>query len=37
MQQNYLKIFFPQKAGTSRNNIEKELEKPSPKLRKYVY
>ena len=33
---NYFKIFLPQEAGAFRNNLEKELQKPRPKLKKYV-
>ena len=29
-------MFLPQEARASRNNTEKEPEKPRPKLRKYV-
>ena len=32
---NYLKIFLFQEAGASGNNIEKEPQKPRPKLKKY--
>ena len=28
--------FLPQEAGAFRNNIEKEPQKPRPKLKKYV-
>ena len=30
-------IFLPQEAGDFRNNIEKELQNPHRKLKKYVY
>ena len=33
---NYFKMLLPQGAGAFGNNIEKELEKPHPKLKKYV-
>ena len=31
------KLFLRQEAGAFGNNIEKELQKPRPKLKKYVY
>ena len=34
---NYFKIFLTQEAGAFGNNIEKEPQKPCPKLKKYVY
>ena len=34
---NYFKIFLSQEAGASENNIEKERQKPRPKLKKYIY
>ena len=37
-QKNYFNFFFfflSQEAGTSGNNIEKEPQKPHPKLKKY--
>ena len=36
MQQKLLHNFLPQEAGAFVNNIEKEPQKPRPKLRKYV-
>ena len=33
---NYSKIFSSQKAGASGNNIEKEPQKPSLQLKKYI-
>ena len=37
MQQKKIYLFFlPQEAGTFRNNIEKKLQKPHPRLKKYV-
>ena len=33
---NYFKMFLPQEAGAFRNNIEKELQHPRPKLNKYI-
>ena len=30
---NYFKIFLPKEAGTFGNNMEKELQKPRPKLK----
>ena len=34
---NYFKIFLSQEAGTSGNNIEKEPQRPHPKLKIYIY
>ena len=34
---NYFKNLSPQEAGAFGNNTEKELQKPRPKLKKYVY
>ena len=34
--ENYLKISLLQEAGTSGENIEKEPQKPRPKLKKYI-
>ena len=34
---NYFKIFSSQEAGASRNNIEKEPQKPCPNLKIYIY
>ena len=34
---SYFKISLSQEAGTSGNNVEKELQKPRPKLKKYRY
>ena len=34
---NYFKFLLPKKDGDFGNNIEKELQKPRPKLKKYVY
>ena len=34
---NYFKNFLLQEAGASRNNIEKEQQKPHPKLKKYIW
>ena len=34
---NYLKIFLPKEAGAFGNNIEREPQKPYPKLKKYVH
>ena len=34
---NYFKVFLPQEVGAFGNNIEKESQKPRPKLKKYVY
>ena len=31
---NYFKIFLPQEAGAFENNIEREPQKPRPKLKK---
>ena len=36
MQQKLFKFFLPQETGAFRNNIEKKLEKPRPKLKNYV-
>ena len=33
---NYFKTFLPQEAGAVENNIEKEPQKPRPKLKKYL-
>ena len=33
----YFNIFLPQEAGAFGNNIQKEPQKPQPKLKKYVY
>ena len=35
--ENHFKKFLPQEAGAFGNNIEKEPQKPHPKLKKYVY
>ena len=35
--QNYIKVFLPQEAEALGNNIEKEPQKPRPKLKKYIY
>ena len=35
--QNQFKCFFPQEAGAFENNIVKESQKPSAKLKKHVY
>ena len=35
--QHYFIIFLPQEAGTFQNNIEKELQKLLPNLKKTVY
>ena len=37
MQQNFFQIFLSQEAGASGGNIEKELQKPWPKLREKTY
>ena len=37
MQQKLFQFFLLQGAGAFRNNIEKELQKPRPKLKKYIY
>ena len=37
MQQKLVHIFLPQEAGAFGNNIEKELQKWCPRLKKYVY
>ena len=37
MQQKLFQIFLPQEAGAFANNIEKESQKPRPKLKKCVY
>ena len=37
MQQKLFQTFLPQETGTFGNNIEKEPQKPRPKLKKYVY
>ena len=38
MQQKlFLFFFLPQEAGAFGNNKEKEMQKPRPKLKKYVY
>ena len=37
MQKNYFKFFLPQDAGVFGTYIEKEPQKPRPKLKKYVY
>ena len=37
MQQKLFQIFSPQEAGAFGNNIQKEPQKPRPKLKKYVY
>ena len=34
---NYFKKFLTQEAGAFGNNLEKEPQKPNPKLKKYVY
>ena len=33
---NYFKIFLPQEAGAFGSNMEKESQKPHPKLKKYA-
>ena len=33
---NYFKTFLPQEVGAVENNIEKEPQKPRPKLKKYL-
>ena len=35
-EKNYFKILLPQGAGAFGNSIEKEPQKPRPKLKKYV-
>ena len=37
MQQKLFQFFLSQEAGVFGNNIEKELQKPRPKLEKYIY
>ena len=37
MQQKLVPIFLPQEAGAFGNDIERELQKVRPKLKKYVY
>ena len=37
MQQKLIQIFVPQEVGAFGNNIEKEPQKPRPKLNKYLY
>ena len=37
MQQKLFLFFLPQEAGAFGNNKEKEMQKPRPKLKKYVY
>ena len=37
MQQKVVQTFLPQEPGALGNNIEKKLQKPRPKLKKYVY
>ena len=37
MQQKIFHNFLPQEAGAFGNNIEKETQKPRPKLGKYIY
>ena len=34
---NYINFLLSEEAGTSGNNIEKELQKPCPKLKIYTY
>ena len=34
---NLILLSLPQESGAFANNIEKELQKPCPKLKKYVY
>ena len=34
---NYFKISLSEETGASGNNIEKELEKPCPKMKNYKY
>ena len=34
---SYFKIFLLQEAGAFGNNTEKELQKPHPKLKKYIF
>ena len=34
---SHFKIFLSQEAGASGNNIEKEMQKPRPKLKKHIY
>ena len=33
---SFFKFFLPQEAGALGNNIEKERQKPRPKLKKYI-
>ena len=37
MLQKLFQFFLPQEAGAFGNNIEKEPQKPRPKLKKYAY
>ena len=37
MQQNLFQNFLPQEAAAFGNKVEKEPQKPRPKLKKYVY
>ena len=37
IQQKLIQIFVPQEVGAFGNNIEKEPQKPRPKLNKYLY
>ena len=37
MQQKLFQFFLPKQAGSFRNNLEKEPQKPQPKLKKIVY
>ena len=37
MQKKLFQIFLSQEAGAFGNNLEKEPQKPPPKLKKYVY
>ena len=36
MQQKLFQFFLPQEAGVFGNDIEKERQKPRPKLKKYI-
>ena len=37
VQQNNFKMFLPQEVGASENNLEKESQKPLPKLKIYIF
>ena len=37
MHQKVFQNFLSQKAGASRNNIEKKTQKPHPNLKKYIF